>query len=61
MAELALVLERQGLRIRARRAAEMAARLAPGDSEVGRVVGPILERPRPDEGPGDKTVTRRRP
>jgi DnaJ-class molecular chaperone len=54
--ELALILEKQGLIIRARRAAEAALRLAPSDPSVQRVVGRLGHEP-----PEQPSPARRKP
>jgi predicted Zn-dependent protease len=62
-AELAAVMLGQGLRLRARRAAEAALRLAPDDSEVQRLAretGALEEAPQPKEAGGLKGLLRRK-
>jgi curved DNA-binding protein CbpA len=60
--ELALVLDSLGLRIRARKAAEAAVRLAPGDPQVVRVASQLgAEGGNPSEGGGLGRLLRRKP
>jgi curved DNA-binding protein CbpA len=62
-AELALVLDSLGLRIRARKAAETAVRLAPTDPQVARVAAQlgVAEGGNPPEGGGLGRLLRRKP